>query len=64
MHSRIYYPLEAVSCVSILLFLKNNEINYLIEYDGIQHFQPFDYFGGQIYLDKLQENDKKKECLL
>lgn len=41
---------------------KNNEINYLIEYDGIQHFQPFDYFGGQIYLDKLQENDKKKNA--
>lgn len=38
----------------------NNEILYLIEYDGIQHFQPVDYFGGEKNFNYLQECDKVK----
>ena len=39
---------------------KNNEVVRLIEYDGIQHFQPVSYFGGKEgfircqYLDNLK----------
>ena len=32
----------------------------LIEYDGQQHYQAKDYFGGQEGLQKLQKNDKIK----
>lgn len=31
-----------------------------IEFDGIQHFQPVEYFGGQIAYEKLKINDKIK----
>lgn len=31
-----------------------------IEFDGIQHFQPLDYFGGHIAYFKLKEKDKIK----
>jgi very-short-patch-repair endonuclease len=31
-----------------------------IEYDGIQHFKPIEYFGGIKYLDSQQINDKIK----
>lgn len=34
---------------------------FLIEYNGIQHYQPVDKFGGQKSFDKLQINDKIKE---
>lgn len=32
-----------------------------IEFDGIQHFQPVDYFGGIESYEKLKSNDKIKE---
>lgn len=35
-------------------------LNLLIEYDGIQHFQAIDFFGGQKALDKLKTKDKIK----
>jgi very-short-patch-repair endonuclease len=31
-----------------------------IEFDGIQHYQPLPFFGGQISLDRLKINDKIK----
>ena len=33
----------------------------LIEYDGKQHFEPVDYWGGEKYFNLLQENDKIKD---
>ena len=35
-------------------------INTLIEYDGKQHFEPIERFGGQKYFEETQENDKIK----
>lgn len=35
----------------------NNNLKYLIEYDGIQHFKPVEYFGGKEAFDYLQECD-------
>jgi very-short-patch-repair endonuclease len=32
----------------------------VIEYDGIQHYKPVPIFGGDSYLEQLQENDKIK----
>ena len=34
--------------------------NCCIEYDGIQHFKPIEYFGGEESLKNLQINDKIK----
>ncbi len=31
-----------------------------IEYQGIQHFEPVDYFGGEESFNKQQERDKLK----
>ena len=38
----------------------NNDLLYLIEYDGIQHFQPIEYFGGEQNFDYLQKCDEIK----
>ena len=32
----------------------------VIEFDGIQHYEPIEHFGGLIALDKLKTNDKIK----
>lgn len=35
--------------------------NICIEYDGIQHFEPIDYFGGQESFERQQQNDRIKD---
>ena len=35
-------------------------INLCIEFDGIQHFEPRDFFGGQKSFEQTQTNDKLK----
>lgn len=37
------------------------ETNTAIEFDGIQHFEPVEVFGGEKGLRKTQENDKIKD---
>ena len=39
-------------------FYVNNK--YLIEFDGVQHFEPVDYFGGEIGFIKAKERDNYK----
>ena len=34
--------------------------NILIEYDGIQHFESIDFFGGQEYFEYIQKHDATK----
>lgn len=36
------------------------DYNKCIEYDGIQHFQPVDYFGGQKWFEYTQRHDNIK----
>lgn len=36
------------------------DFNTLIEYDGMQHFKPIDYFGGHESFNKLKINDQRK----
>lgn len=43
------------------IFDKNNDLKCLVEYDGIQHFKPIEYFGGKEYFDYLQYCDEKKD---
>ena len=39
-------------------------LNYCIEFDGIQHFEPVDYFGGEKAFKEVQRRDgiKTKYC--
>ena len=37
------------------------ERNIAIEYQGIQHYQPVEFFGGEEGFKKTQERDKKRE---
>ena len=39
----------------------NNDLLCLIEYDGIQHFEPIDFFGGDMALKESKIRDKQKE---
>ena len=43
---------------------KNSKL-YLIEWDGIQHFKPYDYYGGmEKYLDVVHKDSiKNSYCL-
>lgn len=36
------------------------QFNTLIEYQGIQHYSPIDYFGGEIQLRRQQKHDQMK----
>ena len=40
--------------------LFKSQILYLIEYDGKQHFEPIDLFGGDLGFKELQKRDKIK----
>ena len=42
------------------IYDKDNNLSYLIEYDGEQHFSPVDYFGGQNSFDIRQKRDQIK----
>lgn len=44
---------------------KDNNIHICIEYNGEQHYQPIDFFGGEASFQKQQERDARKEiyCL-
>ena len=33
------------------------DYNLFIEYDGIQHYMPVEYFGGKLQFDKQQKRD-------
>jgi len=36
------------------------ELNICIEYDGLQHFKPIEYFGGEKTLEIIKSHDKIK----
>ncbi len=49
-------PLRFDFCV----FKKDGTIDYLIEFNGRQHYEPVSYFGGKKGLSKQKFNDKRK----
>lgn len=49
---------ELSSLLSFDFYLPNN--NLLIEFQGLQHFQPIEHFGGEERFKKQMENDNKK----
>ena len=42
------------------IFDDNGDLDFLIEYQGIQHYEPKSKFGGMSGLRKQQYNDMKK----
>ena len=42
------------------VYNEQGTLKYLIEYDGIQHYMPVEYFGGQYAFSIQQEHDKRK----
>lgn len=46
------------------VFDKNDNLLFLIEYDGIQHYEPIEFFGGEVALKRTQKNDaiKRNYC--
>ena len=43
---------------------KHNDIKYIIEYNGIQHYEPVEFFGGEevFKLQKIRDNKLKEAC--
>ena len=52
------YKIKELNNLRFDFYLPN--FNRLIEFDGIQHFQPIDYFGGENTFLNYQKNDKLK----
>lgn len=42
-------------------FNTDGTIAFLVEYNGKQHYKKVEFFGGDNYLDTLQEHDKRKQ---
>ena len=43
------------------VFCEKGSLRNLIEYDGKQHFEPIEFFGGIESYNQLKVNDDKKE---
>lgn len=43
------------------IFNNNNELKYLIEYQGEQHYKSVDFWGGEDKFKQQQEYDRKKQ---
>lgn len=46
-------------CLYFDFYLPNQDV--YIEYNGIQHYSPIGYFGGEAQLKRQQANDKRKQ---
>lgn len=42
------------------VFGKDGELSFIIEYDGGQHFEPIEHFGGERYFEITKRNDNIK----
>lgn len=52
------YPLP----FDVAVLDENEKVNFLIEFDGIQHFYPLDFFGGQKGFNEIKRNDNIKNA--
>ena len=57
---RIIDENQKVMYFDFVLLDENNNIIKAIEFDGIQHFEPIEYFGGQDAFINQQERDQRK----
>lgn len=40
----------------------NEQFNFAIEYDGLQHYEPVEHFGGESYFKVIQDKDLSKNA--
>lgn len=40
----------------------NKEFNFAVEYDGLQHYEPVEHFGGEPYFKVTQARDNLKNA--
>ena len=57
-YQKTFDNLKDINLLSYDFFIPDQ--NILIEYQGIQHYQPFDYFGGEDKFKVQQKHDKMK----
>ena len=57
-YQKTFEDLEDTNSLSYDFYIPNQSI--LIEYQGIQHYQPIDYFGGNTTFRYQQKHDKMK----
>ena len=55
-----YSDTNGVPRFDFAIFTNNGQLRYLIEYDGQQHFQSVDYFGGKQGYKQRVLHDKEK----
>lgn len=48
-------------CLSFDFYFKIGDLNFLVEYDGLQHFEPVEMFGGEEALKRSQRYDAIKD---
>ena len=49
---------------SFTTFIFNPKLNLAIEYNGRQHYEPVEIFGGEVEFEKRKILDNKKKDLL
>lgn len=57
-YQKTFDDLKDKSCLSYDFYLPDQ--NILIEYQGIQHYQPIDYYGGEAKFKTQQKHDQIK----
>ena len=55
---KTFNDLKDKDCLSYDFYIPDQ--NILIEYQGLQHYQPIDYFGGEEHFKTQQKHDKMK----
>ena len=57
-YQKTFPDLKDKTCLSYDFYIPSQSI--LIEYQGVQHYQPIDYFGGETAFRKQQKHDQMK----
>lgn len=57
-YQKTFDDLKDINLLSYDFYVSDQ--NILIKYQGIQHYQPFDYFGGEDKFKVQQKHDRMK----
>ena len=58
---KTYEKCKNINCLRFDFCVNYNDVEILIEYNGMQHYKPVSIFGGELALQKTQKNDKIKQ---
>jgi 5'-3' exonuclease len=57
---KTYPECKNINCLRFDFCVNYNDTEILVEYNGIQHYEPVSIFGGELALQKTQKNDNIK----